>query len=159
MNPIQPKEVITPQQCAEGYKWVYRGKGWKGVNVCYTCSNAGDIPAGSTNYHLSDTDAVPYLHYFEMVKDDTTTVTFKVIPWKVWKYNLINNLTQLVDDREISVRELIDAPKLDPEDIKDFCEHFAFDNVFEDNVFVEHCDDPTYVWFINNDKVILIKKP
>jgi hypothetical protein len=90
---------------------------------------------------------------------ESTTVTFKVIPWKVWKDNVINNFQRLVNDRNISVGDLVDAPALNPKDIRKFCEHFAFDNVFEDNVFVEYCDDSTFVWFISNDGIILIKRP
>lgn len=60
---------------------------------------------------------------------------------------------------EVTVDDLIHAPKLDPEDPKPFCKRFVFDGIYENNIFVRHHSDKSCFWFISGDTTSLIYKP
>ena len=93
---------------------------------------------------------------------DSTTdkISFKVISWDDWSNaitkRIIEELRYAVD---LDVEDLIFAPKLDPENPKDFCKRFVFDELYEDRVFVRHNTNKDSYWFINGDSTCLLYKP
>jgi hypothetical protein len=84
---------------------------------------------------------------------------FKVIEWKDWVENINKNTTEQIKDDLISVDDLINAPKLDPENPKPFCERFMFEQVYESNVFVKHPKEKNCYWYIAVGEASLIYHP
>ena len=87
------------------------------------------------------------------------TITFKILSWVEWSEAISKRIAEELKHGNITVDDLIFAPKLDPDNPKDFCKIFAWDDVYENNVFVkDHKEDNCY-WFINGDTTSLIYKP
>lgn len=94
---------------------------------------------------------------------------FKILEWSEWVSAIEMNLRVQVkgsqDDPNdylgyyVSIDDLIHAPKLDPENPKDFCQRFTFDGVYINHVFVKHHKEPNCYWYINSDDTTLIYKP
>lgn len=95
------------------------------------------------------------------------TVTFKVWEWSEWVEDIVSKIKgEIKYDldgsshiTDITVDNLIHAPKLDPENPQPFCQSFMFGGIYENHVFVRHYNDKDSYWFINSDSTCLIYKP
>lgn len=78
---------------------------------------------------------------------------FKIISIEEWLKDIEKNIQTL------PATELLYGPKLDRENLKEFCEYYMFDNIYEDHVFVKHHEEPDCYWWIEGYNTTLIYKP
>lgn len=154
----------TPPAAPKGYKWVDRGYGWRGSNVMYTCTSVLYTRWSGYDYlakkwdvsnitQVNNASGYKEFLYFELVKDDKVP-SFIIREWKDWYEDVVNRVIEARNHADITVMDLIDAPSLDPDNPKPFCERFQFDNVYESNVFVKHHKEPNSYWYIGGLEVV-----
>jgi hypothetical protein len=93
---------------------------------------------------------------FELV-NSKNSIKFEVWEWSEWVEDIISRIKG-ASMNEITVDNLIHAPKLDPEDPRPFCKSFMFDGIYENKIFVRHHIDRDSYWFINSGDTSLVYK-
>ena len=123
-----------------------------------------------TEYHKTSTQSVLdasnlEVTNFMMIKKliynfDMDTITFKVISWQDWSDDLMKRvLSEIQNNMDFDLEDLVYGPALDPENPKPFCSNFMFNALYEDRVFVRHHTYKDSYWFINGDSTCLLYKP
>lgn len=153
-----PERPLSPL----GFHWEYRGKHWKQNSVKHgyifiseKCSTPHDFCGPS----MPGVDANGCsFHYFELVENKKTdSITIKVAKWSDWKKETVEKIKSMVIEGKIDMEYVLIAPRMDPDDLKPFYNHFFLDGIFDDGVFVEHPKSKDAYWFMGNDCPLIYK--
>lgn len=167
MNTLEiPSFIPARPNPPKGYHWEYRGRGWCARKVIYIFfdglyASEFDNVSNALNLITSNTNACKHVHYFELVKDapKANTVNIIVRTFEEWKSSMVQKLKEDAASGKISIGDLLDAPKLDPENLGPFCDHYIFADVYETNVLVSLPSCSTTFWYITNGDAVLVPYP
>lgn len=157
-NPFKVGDMV---KCIRG-----SGKYLKQGNIYTITSRNDDYVGVDVGVEDEDEDDPGWEYSRFVLFNRVPTISFEVWEWSEWVEDIVNRIKgEIKYDleggavNEITVDNLIHAPKLDLENPQPFCQSFMFDGIYENNIFVRHCNDKNSFWFISGGDTCLIYKP
>lgn len=161
-NPTPPQWLVDnlPKPLPD-HHWEYRGMGWENKNLSrYTFTLGVD---SDDFFQGFETPAYAHgcanMHYFELVKNTENTLCLVVRTFEEWKTDIENKLKHAVEEGDISLKEILESPKLDVDELRPFVEYYLFYDIYECGVLVKHPTERDMYWYVTTGSAFLIYKP